>query len=186
MPLQAPSLIESERLLLRLVQEDDLPALFNVNGSDEVTRFLPYATWKSQADGQAWFMRMSGFHSEGTALQFVIINKASNTAIGTCLLFRYDEASARAELGYVMGRTHWGAGFMYEALTALITHAFKVLCLRRLEAEIDPRNVPSERLLLRLSFTREGLLRQRWVGKGEIKDAVIYGLLRHEWPASSK
>jgi RimJ/RimL family protein N-acetyltransferase len=47
MSYTAPNPIESERLLLRLVAESDLPALLEVNGDDTVTRFLPYATWNS-------------------------------------------------------------------------------------------------------------------------------------------
>ena len=48
---------------------------------------------------------------------------------------------------------------------------------------ISRRNPASARLLQRLGFSREGLLRQRWVSKGEAKDVEIYGLLRDEWPA---
>jgi RimJ/RimL family protein N-acetyltransferase len=70
---------------------------------------------------------------------------------------------------------------MQEALSLLFAFAFDDLSLRRLEAEVDPRNLASDRLLLRLGFTREGVLRERWVTKGEVKDANIYGLLRHEW-----
>ena len=183
MPLTAPAQpIESERLLVRLVAASDLPALFDVNSSDEVTALLPYARWQSMADAEAWLRRMEGIQATGLALQFVVIDKSSGLAIGTCLLFRYEEGSARAELGYALGRSHWGRGLMQEALTALVGCAFGAMALRRLEAEVDTRNAPSARLLARLGFTKEGLLRQRWVTKGAAKDVEIYGLLRDEWP----
>ena len=51
-----------------------------------------------------------------------------------------------------------------------------------MEAEVDPRNARSAQLLLRLGFTKEGLLRQRWITKGLATDVEVYGLLRHEWP----
>lgn len=181
MPLRAPPPLETPRLLLRLVTPADLPGLMQVNGDDAVTRFLPYATWTSAADGEAWLQRMANIQATGTALQFVVVERRSGLPIGTCLLFRYDEGSARAELGYVLGRAHWGSGCMHEALAALIDAAFGTLALRRLEAEVDPRNVASARLLQRLGFRREGLLRQRWVTKGEAKDVEAYGLLRDEW-----
>jgi ribosomal-protein-alanine N-acetyltransferase len=184
MPLTAPNPIESARLLVRLVAESDLPALLQVNGDDQATRFLPYATWSSMTDAEAWYKRMSGIQASGSALQFVVADKQTGTAVGTCLLFRFEEASARAELGYALGRAHWGMGYMQEALAALIDCAFGSMALRRLEAEVDPRNVSSARLLQRLGFTREGLLRQRWVDKGETKDVEVYGLLRHEWPGA--
>ncbi|MDQ6639892.1 MAG: GNAT family N-acetyltransferase [Pseudomonadota bacterium] len=182
MPLAAPNLIESERLFVRAVDKLDLPALLEVNSSEEVTALLPYAKWESMADGEAWLRRMEGLQATGLALQFVVVSKASGLAIGTCLVFRFEEGSARAELGYVLGRSHWGRGLMHEALVALIGCAFESMGLRRLEAEVDPRNRSSARLLERLGFTKEGLLRQRWVAKGEVKDVEMYGLLRDEWP----
>ncbi|CAG0956009.1 diamine N-acetyltransferase [Burkholderiales bacterium] len=181
MPLLAPGPVETARLVLRLVAETDLPALLAVNGDDEVTRFLPYATWRSLSDAQAWLKRMTDVQASGTALQFVVAEKPSGAAIGTCLVFRHDEASARAELGYVLGRAHWGRGVMREALAALVDCAFTRMALRRLEAEVGPSNIASARLLGRLGFTKEGLLRQRWVTRGVARDVEVFGLLRHEW-----
>jgi len=169
-------------LLVQLVTESDLPALFEINSSEEVTALLPYARWESMADAEAWFRRMQGMRDTGLALQFVVVSKSTGAAIGTCLLFRFEEASARAELGYVLGRAHWGQGLMREALQTLVGCAFGSMGLRRLEAEVDTRNRSSARLLLTLGFTKEGLLRQRWVSKGAAKDVEIYGLLRDEWP----
>jgi len=70
---------------------------------------------------------------------------------------------------------------MREALEALIGCSFGAMGLRRLEAEVDARNRSSARLLQRLGFTKEGLLRQRWVAKGEAKDVEMFGLLRSDW-----
>ena len=127
---------------------------------------------------------MRGIEATGSALQFVVVLRSTQEAIGTCLLFRLEDGSARAELGYALGRAHWGRSVMHEALAALLGHAFGPMGLRRIEAEIDPRNVASARLVQRLGFTREGLLRQRWVTKGEATDVEIHGLLRSEWPGA--
>ena len=183
MPLEKPAPIETGRLRVRLVEEADLPALFEVNGDAEVTRFLPYATWESPASGNAWYQRMMDLQATGTALQFVVVDKAAGKAIGTRLLFRHDEASARAELGFVLGRRYWGGGYMTEALTALIDCAFENMGMRRLEAEANPRNSASGKLLTRLGFVREGLARQRWVSKGAAHDVESYGLLHDDWAA---
>ena len=68
-----------------------------------------------------------------------------------------------------------------EAAAALIAFAFARLDLRRIEADADPRNVGSIRVLEKLGFVREGFLRERWDIGGEIQDAVLFGLLRREW-----
>jgi RimJ/RimL family protein N-acetyltransferase len=181
MPLRPFPPIESPRLQVRPLAKADLADLMQVNGDAAVTRFLPYATWTSPADSDAWYQRMADIQATGTALQLVLVERRSGLAIGTCLLFRFDEGSARAELGYVLGRAQWGSGYMREALVAVIDAAFTRLSLRRLEAEVDPRNAASGRLLQRLGFAREGLLRQRWVTRGEANDVEVYGLLRDEW-----
>jgi [ribosomal protein S5]-alanine N-acetyltransferase len=180
-----PPAFDTERLQVRGVQPHDLPALQEVNGDDQVTRFLPYDRWQTAQDAQAWFDRMQAMQVAGTALQFVIVRRVDGLAIGTCLLFRFEATSARAEIGYVLGRAHWGQGLMAEALTGLVDCAFRRLNLRRLEAEVDPRNTASCRVLERVGFAHEGLLRQRWVVRGEACDAARFGLLRQAWPPSA-
>jgi [ribosomal protein S5]-alanine N-acetyltransferase len=177
-------LLETPRLRVRPVAAHDLPDLLAVNGDADVTRFLPYPAWTSLADGQAWLERMAALQAAGSAWQLVVVDKASNAAVGTCLLFRFEPTSRRAELGYVLGRAFWGRGVMAEALGALIGHAFGAAGLRRLEAEVNPANGASTRLLQRLGFVQEGLLRQRWVARGEPYDVAAFGLLSHEWRAS--
>ena len=168
-------------MIVRLASVADLPSLLEVNGDPAVTALLPYATWTSLADAEAWLERMARMQETGSALQFVVVARSTLRAIGSCLLFRHEPASARAELGYVLGRQHWGFGYMHEALAALLGTAFGSMGLRRIEAEVDPRNRASTALLRRLGFTREGLLRQRWVRKGEPHDVEIHGLLREDW-----
>lgn len=174
-PMQTP------RLLLRGVREADLGDLLSVNSNDEVTRHLPYASWRSLDDAWAWYRRIADLQTKNSCAQFAIVQRDSEQVIGSCLLHRYDPGSARAEIGYVLGRPHWGRGLMVEALRAVIAAAFAQADLRRLEAEIDPRNLGSLAVIEKLGFTREGLLRERWVSHGLPHDVAVFGLLRKEW-----
>lgn len=178
-PLGSP-VIETKRLVLRLVEKDDLPALFSVNGDDEVTRYLPYGSWKTPADGAAWFERARERHASGEAMQFAITLRDSGRAVGTMLLFRFDEPTGRAEVGYVLARELWGKGLMKEALDAFIVFAFERVGLKRLEAQLDPRNAASAKLLERAGFVKEGHQRRNFFAKGELADTGLYGLLRED------
>jgi [ribosomal protein S5]-alanine N-acetyltransferase len=100
--------------------------------------------------------------------------------IGTVSLFALDLGNRRAEIGYALHRSAWGHGYAAEAVTGVVDHAFGELGLNRLEADIDPRNEASARLLDRLGFRREGLLRERWIVAGEVSDSALYGLLRSD------
>ncbi|PHV10013.1 GNAT family N-acetyltransferase [Chitinimonas sp. BJB300] len=174
--------ILTARLQLRLVRQDDLPELLAIHSVEEVNRYLPYITWQDIDDAQVWFDRVTARHEEGSAAQFVILERATSRVVGSCLLFRFDLVSSRAEVGYVLGQPYWHLGYMQEALAGLFDYAFGKLGMRRIEAEVDPLNKTSHTLLLRLGFQCEGLLRQRWLTKGEIKDTHIYGLLSQDWP----
>ena len=173
--------ITAGRVTLRPVRHADLDDLLEINGDDAVTRFLPYAPWRTPEDADAWLVRMQALAATGTGTQLVITRNADQKVIGTLLLFRFDAVSARVELGYVLGRAHWRQGLAREAVQALCEHAFLQLGMRRIEAEVNPDNGPSNALLLGLGFVREGLLRQRWVAKGAAYDTHIYGCLADDW-----
>jgi ribosomal-protein-alanine N-acetyltransferase len=68
----------------------------------------------------------------------------------------------------------------------VLSLAFGALQLRRIEADIDPRNEASCRLIERVGFQREGLLRERWQVDGETQDSALYGLLARDWPTTSR
>ncbi len=52
--------------------------------------------------------------------------------------------------------------------------------MRRIDADVDPRNAASLRCIERLGFVREGFARERWVVAGEVQDSVLLGLLTRE------
>ena len=181
MPLSAPDLISAPRVQLHRLMRADLEALLAVNGDPQVTQYLPYKAWTSLADAEAWYLRMESLQQDGNAIQWVIERSDTRRAIGTCLLFRYEQANEAAELGYVLGREYWGKGWMSEALNAVIEWIFTSTPVRRLEAFVDGRNGASQRLLRRIGFVAEGTLRERWNVGGALVDANLYGLLRREW-----
>ena len=181
MPLPLITQINAPRLQLRPVAAADLPALMHINGDDEVTKFLPYASWTKLEDAQAWLQRMDTLAQSGESRQLVIVRNEDAAVVGTVLLFRYEEGSARLEIGYVLGRAHWRQGYAREALVAVLAHAFGDMSIRRIEAQVNTANTASNALLLALGFQHEGLLRQRWVDKGAARDVHFYGCLAGEW-----
>ena len=182
MPLPTPIEIHTPRLTIRPVAAGDLADLLEINGDAEVTRYLPYATWQSMEDATAWLARMDALGTAGSARQLVLVRNSDAKVVGTMLMFRLDEGSARLEIGYVLGRSYWGQGLMSEALRAACAHAFSQLRIRRLEAEVNPLNAASNRLLAACGFTLEGRMRKRWVAKGVECDTNFYGLLAEDMP----
>jgi RimJ/RimL family protein N-acetyltransferase len=95
MPLQPITQLLANRVAIRPVSGADLDDLFEINGDDAVTRFLPYATWRTAADASAWLERMEALAQAGGAQQLVVERNEDRKVIGTVLLFRFDEGSAR-------------------------------------------------------------------------------------------
>lgn len=164
--------IPTERLLLREITPEDVPALFGVFGDPIVCRYR--LSPALQADIARRFQEREMF-------QWGIAGRAEGTLVGTCTLHALSEEHRRAELGYTLARAAWGRGYVAEALPKLIRFAFETLELHRLEANVDPRNERSIRVLEREGFEREGHLRERYHVQGEVQDALLFGLLHREW-----
>lgn len=186
--IETPQLpvIETERLRLRMLNDTDVPALFEIFSDPEVMRYWSSAPMRSIDEASQLLAEIgSGFRS-GTLYEWGIAQRADDAVIGTCTLFHIDSRNRRAEIGYALRSSHWGRGFMIEAAGALIDFSFDKLALHRLEADVDPNNTASLVLLERLGFEREGYSRERWLIDGKAYDSILLGLLRRDWNQPSQ
>ncbi|HEU4769685.1 MAG TPA: GNAT family N-acetyltransferase [Pyrinomonadaceae bacterium] len=173
--------ITTPRLVLRWISEDDVDSLFEVFSDPQVMRYWAFGPLTERSAAAAMQRETADAILKGTYWKWGVALRDTNKLIGTATLFNLNLDNGRAEIGYALGRPYWGNGYMNEALNAVLLHAFDVVKLRRLEADVDPRNAHSIRTLERLGFQREGFLRERWHVEGEIQDAFFYGLLEREW-----
>jgi len=173
--------IDLARVRLRLIEESDIDAVFAIYADTEVARYLSFPPMKERAEAEGFVGRIRAGHASGSSWQLAVERRDDRALIGTCILFNFHEQSRRAEIGYTLGRPYWSQGYMNEVLVGLIDIAFGPLDLNRLEADIDPRNDPSARILERLGFRREGHMPERWIVNGEVSDTDFFGLLRSDW-----
>ena len=173
--------IDADRVRLRALAEADLPALLEVFGDAEVVRYWSSPPLTDVAGAHALLADIRRHFEAKTLFQWGVARLDDDGVIGTCTLLHIDEEHRRAEIGFALGRAHWGRGYASEAVSALIRFAFETLGLHRLEADADPRNTRSIAVLTGQGFKREGLLRERYFLNGEAQDAEYYGLLRRDW-----
>lgn len=174
--------IPTDRLSLRRVTAADAQALFAIFSNADVMRYWSTPPMTDPAQAEKKIADALDAYCSELHLLYGIERTADKTFIGTCTLFNINAQNRRADIGYALGRPNWGAGFMHEALSALVGYAFGAMNLLRLEADIDPRNLASAKTLDRLGFQREGYLRERWIVNGEVSDSILYGLLSRDWP----
>jgi ribosomal-protein-alanine N-acetyltransferase len=177
--------LTTKRLRLRWLTAADVPALFAIFGDAEVTRYWSYPALASVAEAEALLAKIHDSFQKRVLFQWGLELARTGGIIGTCTLAALDATHRRAELGYAQKRSCWGQGYMAEALPVLLQCAFEQLGLRRITADVDPRNGRSIRSLERLGFQREGYLRQHYCVNGEVQDGVLFGLLRSEFTAGT-
>lgn len=175
-------ILTTERLILRETEVRDVEPVFAFESDPVAMKYWSRPPMTDVAQARASVERAMTFFASQVGLRWSIVTRADDRWVGHVSLFNFDEQSGRSDLGYGLMREHWGQGLMREALVAVIDYAFGPLGVRRLEADTDPRNQGSLQVLERIGFTREGLLRERWVVAGEISDTAFLGLLAREWP----
>lgn len=163
------------------IVENDLDSIYAIYSDPEVMRYWGSSPMKDLAEAKGFLVELFEDLRGRQCIQWGIARRMDNRVIGTIAFFYLDFVARKAEIRFALGREYWGMGYMQEALQAAIGYAVNEMDLRRLEADVDPRNLPSIRLLEVLGFQKKGYFRERWVAGGETQDSLLYGLLRRDW-----
>ena len=172
--------IESSRVRLRHIENADIDSLYDIFSDAEAMRFFGSPPFAERADAVNYLADINENFQKKTLFQWGIALNSDNKIIGTSTIFSVDERNRRAEIGYALNREFWGKGYITEALNSLFRFAFEELKLHRIEADVDPRNNASIKILEKFGFQKEGYLRERWIVQGEMQDAFFYGLLKSD------
>ena len=174
--------LETERLVLRRLRPADAESIFAILSDRELTRFYDDEAFTDISQAAEQIEAWDRAYDEWRHIRWGIVQRGADTVIGTCGCYSFHRWHARASLGYELARPYWRRGIMTEALAAVIDFGFQEVGLNRIQAVLMPENVASVKLLEKLGFQREGVLRQyeNWGEKGYV-DLLIFSLLRDEW-----
>lgn len=90
-----------------------------------------------------------------------------------------------AEIGYQVAETYHGRGIMTGALRLLLDRIFRETSLRRIMAYVHDENIASCRVLEKLGFQKEGLLREHFIINGKAENEFLFALLKSDWLKSN-
>ena len=170
--------IETSRLLLRRWREGDLDAYARICADPEVMRYLPATLGREEsAEQMAWFERH--WEKRGFGL-WAVEEKASGEFIGFIGLVYHDgwpEGEHKTEVGWRLGRAHWGRGLATEGALASVRYGFERLGLERIISITLPQNAASRRVMEKAGLTCRG--ETRWRGN----DVIWYAIDRDAWEA---
>lgn len=171
--------IETDRLVLRELRLDDDRALHPLFADAEMMRFWG-APHESLERTTAMIHRIIEAYRAGTGIEWAVTLKPTGEVIGKVCHHRLMKEHFRSEIGYILAKAQWGHGLVHEALRAIIAFGFDAMKLHSIEAQLDPKNTRSARVLERLGFVKEAHLTENYVVHGEFVDTAIYSLLaRH-------
>jgi ribosomal-protein-alanine N-acetyltransferase len=171
--------IQTKRLLLRKMEITDASVLYEYWSDKDVTRYMNILGFESIKQAEDMIGLLNSLADSEKAFRWSIVCKGSKQILGTCGFNNWDKENQRAEIGYELGKQHWGQGFMTEALAGLISHGFGIMALNRIQALVEPENTVSRKVLMKLGFQEEGLLRQYEQVKGNFIDLMMYSILKN-------
>lgn len=118
---------------------------------------------------------------EKGVVKWDLVDRESGKVVGNCGFHNWLAGHEKAELGYFLHEAFRKKGYMLEALESVIGYGFNTMRLNRIEAFVSPENLPSVRIMEKLGFTKEGLLREHYKFEGRIYDSIVFSLLRSEY-----
>ncbi len=174
--------LETERLVLRQISIEDVePAFRNWMSDEKVTEFLRWPTHKDISISERVIKEWIGEYQKNKAFyQWTIVLKELGEPIGSISVVGMNEKIDMVHIGYCIGSKWWGNGYMSEAFARIIPFLFDEVGAQRIEAQHDPNNPASGKVMEKCGLKYEGTLRKAdWSNKG-IVDAAMYGLIRGE------
>jgi [ribosomal protein S5]-alanine N-acetyltransferase len=174
--------LETQRLWLRQATQEDTKAVFAVFSDPKVTRFHDLDTFTHLDEAMGVIERWVRGFENGHRIRWGIARKQDNYLIGSCG-FRWDKEVNAAVVGYELASEFWRQGIMSEALHAILQYGFGRRGMQFVIAQIMLENVASRRLLEKLGFRSQGVLKERGSWKGEHHDLEQFMLMRREFTA---
>lgn len=182
--------LQTERLTLRLLSEDDTDDVVAYQGREDVCRYLLFEprTRDEVLEKMRVFNTARTLAVDHDYFQLGIELRSDDSArprvIGDIYFALVNAENSRGEIGWAMHPDFAGKGYASEAADAVLRMAFETIGLHRVIAELDPRNDRSIALCKRLGMREEAyFVKDLWF-RGYWADTGMYGILRDEWLAA--
>ena len=170
-------MFETDRLILRLLDEKDVDDIFAMRSDPEVMRFIRAP--QNRVETVNWLNLVSSRWKSDHIGFCAIVEKQTDKFVGWCGLWRLKETS-ELEIGYAIAKNAWGKGFATEAAQVFLRYAFEQLKPDKIVAVAEPENASSRRVMEKLGM--------KFVRLGEFynRELVQYAISRELWVENQK
>lgn len=142
---------------MRCIEDRDASALLDIYGDPLVMRYTDEEPFANLRTVGLMLRSVRSLLAQGQSLEWAIVIAGSGAPIGTCGLHHFDTRLHVAEIGCLLKRSAWGAGYMIEAIGLITIYARNIIGLCKLIADVHPENRPAQRLFEKLGFQRDSV-----------------------------
>ena len=173
--------LETERLILKPITEDDWLFFEALHQSRDVMRFISDPSLVSEIRARFESRLIHWTKSENSWLALIIIEKSTGNKIGITGFYSEWKPYEQAELGFLLATEFHGKGFAKESTLTVLDFAFNTCGFHKATATITEGNNSSFGLLKRLGFSHDGTLRDNFKLSGKWCNDLKLSLLRSEY-----
>lgn len=168
----------TNRFYLNKVSVDDAEDMLDLRSDPVVLKYIGREPLKSIEEAKDYIQENLQKIEDGKLWLWAIRDRtAIHELMGSIALFKIDETHHRCSVGYSLRTKFHRKGVLSECLPVVLDFAFQEAKLHSIQAEIDPENIASEKLLLKMGFKKEGYFTENFCFRGEYLDAAIFSLL---------
>jgi [ribosomal protein S5]-alanine N-acetyltransferase len=169
--------LETDRLLFRRHVREDAPVLFAYRSSPEIMKFIDRPLATKMDDALELIQKIDDGINSNTLISWAVMSKENNSLAGSVSFHKIYPEHHRAEIGYLFGKEYWGKGFAAECVKVLTEYGFGEMKLHSIEANVNPKNAASMRVLEKNNFVREAYFKENYYWNGKFLDTAIYSLI---------
>lgn len=169
--------LESERLLLRRLTNDDVKEVFELRSNPETMKFIPRPLLTNYDEALAHIKMINDKIDSNEGINWAITVKGNDKLLGIAGHYRIQWEHFRSEIGYMLLPECQGKGIATEMIGLLVNYGFDEMKMHSLEAVIEPGNDASARVLEKNGFVKEAHFIENEYFDGRFIDSVVYSLL---------
>lgn len=174
-------ILDTERLKLIEIEEAHATHIYSIFSNKEVIKYYGMSPFTEEEQAITLIKTFSTNFQQKRSMRWGIVRKDTSQFVGTVGLNNLLISNKRTEIGYELSPEHWRKGFISEAVEAVIQYCFEELDIYRIGAVTFPENEASNKLLLKLGFQKEGLLRGYLYQDNQSHDSFVFSLIRPDW-----
>jgi ribosomal-protein-alanine N-acetyltransferase len=169
-------------VVLRDFRESDVEAFLEYLQHPKVNRYIPEVDIprtipEAIKEMEYW----SDLYKYQRSIYWAVVRKSSDRLIGTIGFNSWNRTHRRVEISYDLSHAYWGKGIMTRALQAVCGYAFTTMEAYRIQGTVALDNIPSQKVMAKNGFKREGILKGYGILRGVAYDFHMMGLIEKDF-----